>query len=186
MNAHNYDLEFNVSGLLKQTTGASRTYHFETPDLQLYEESVAHQIVGDAGALRIKTGILVQGTVTANVEMECSRCLVPFVGKIEASFEEEFRPTVDIISGVSMHEIREGEYEGDYSWLTHDHMMNLTEVVRQAIIVNMPYNPICSPDCAGLCPECGADLNVEHCGHMTAKLDNRLSVLASLLEQLKD
>lgn len=177
------DLTFNVAGLLKEPVGATRAYELEGPELALDEHTNATDVRGQARLLRIRSGVLAEGEVSADVTLECSRCLEPAATRVEAAFEEEFRPPVDILTGAPV-ELLEGESEEDFSRISEKHGLDLTETVRQSLLVAVPYSPLCRPDCAGLCPECGADLNVEDCGHTRQAGDARLSGLAALLEKL--
>ena len=61
-----------------------------------------------------------------------------------------------------------------------NHMMDLTEPVRQALLVAIPMRPLCREDCKGLCPECGANLNYIDCGHHQEAADNRWDALRAL------
>ncbi|MDP9381619.1 MAG: DUF177 domain-containing protein [Chloroflexota bacterium] len=177
------DLAFNVAGLLKETVGATRTHELQLPELPLDENAMASNLHGEARLLRIRTGVLVEGTVEADVTLECSRCLIGFSEPIEGSLEEEYRPLADMITGIPIG-LQEGETEDDFSRISEGNILDLTELVRQSILVAVPVNPLHSPDCAGLCPECGADLNVEDCGHTRESGDPRLAGLASLLDKL--
>jgi uncharacterized protein len=59
--------------------------------------------------------------------------------------------------------------------------LDVTEVARQHLLLAVPFAPVCRPDCAGLCPVCGADRNTNPC-HCTARLpDPRWQVLQNVL-----
>ena len=68
--------------------------------------------------------------------------------------------------------------EEDYQ-IVDDHIQ-LEPVVRDAVLLAMPVNPVCKPDCKGLCPECGADRNVTDCGHAGGRVDLRWEPLKQL------
>jgi uncharacterized protein len=71
----------------------------------------------------------------------------------------------------------------DDAFLIDDrHTLDLNEAVRQYREVSLLMKPLCRPDCRGLCPVCGADLNVGPCGHETAPADSRWAGLAALKE----
>ena len=180
------DLAFNVSGLLKEGVGATRNHDFEQAILDLDEDVQAREVSGSVRLLRINMGVLAEGTVAAAVVLHCSRCLIPVASREETPFQEEFRPTIDINSGLPAVTAEEGESRDDFFLLSPNHILDLTETVRQAMLVALPYSPLCSIDCAGLCPNCGADLNVEHCGCIRTAPDSRLQGLAAILEQIDD
>jgi uncharacterized protein len=67
-----------------------------------------------------------------------------------------------------------------------DGNIDLTPLIREHMILAMPITPICKPDCKGLCSECGTDLNTDPCGHVPDKIDPRLAILKSLLDDQDD
>lgn len=178
------DLEFNVSGLLRDLVGTTRTYEIQEPRLTLDEDLRASDVAGDVRMLRIGAGILVEGNLTADVTLECSRCLNEASANVSATLEEEYRPRVDVATGSPVEALQEGESEEDFSLLSPNHILDLAEPVRQSILVSLPYSPLCKEDCAGLCPTCGKDLNVESCDCARPEGDARLAGLAQLLDQL--
>ncbi|MDP9350198.1 MAG: DUF177 domain-containing protein [Chloroflexota bacterium] len=178
------DLEFNVSGLLRGPIGDTRTYDILEPRLALDEELRASDIAGDVRLLRITSGVLAEGALTAEVTLECSRCLTQASTSVSAPIEEEYRPRIDVVTGAPAAALQEGEVEGDFSWLSPNHILDLTETVRQSILVSLPQSPLCRENCAGLCPTCGKDLNLESCDCAHQAGDPRLAGLAQLLERL--
>lgn len=183
-NGSNSDLVFNVAQLLKERVGATRRLQLETPELVLDEGTEdggrleAHKLHGDVKVTRLSEGLLVQGDIEADVTMECSRCLTELNLPVDASLEEQFQPTVDIVTGMPVHR---AEYEDDQAFeIDPNHLMDLSEPVRQALLVALPMKPLCREDCKGICPECGANLNEVDCGHTSEPEDNRWSGLAVL------
>jgi len=92
-------------------------------------------------------GISVVGTVRAPWEGECRRCLGPVRGEISATVNELF--------------VREPEEGEAYPILGQQ--IDLEPLAREALVLALPLAPLCRPDCAGLCPTCGADLNDGPC-----------------------
>lgn len=186
MAPRNYgDMAFNVAGLLQQGVGASRSHTISEPEIPLDETSKARNLSGEARLLRIGTGILASGTVEADVTLECSRCLTEIAARLGAELEEEYRPSVEVHTGRPAEVVLDGESEEDFSRIGEDHVLDLSEAVRQSILVSLPYSPLCKEACAGLCPNCGADLNVESCGCASAPGDPRLAGLAALLDRME-
>lgn len=187
MDTSNGDLVFNMSQLLKERVGATRRLHLDTPALVLDDGSEepgesrleAQHLHGDVKVTRLSEGLLVQGDVEAAVQMECSRCLDPLSVQVDARLEEQFQPIVDVLTGMPVH--REDVAEGDESFrIDVNHMMDLTEPVRQAMLVALPMKPLCRDDCKGICPECGSNLNDVNCGHTGEVADDRWSGLRQL------
>jgi uncharacterized protein len=185
-NNTNYDLVFNVAQLLKEHVGSTRRLNFESPSLTLYDENgsdgdtlEAQNVKGNVKVTRLSDGVLVQGDVKADVQLQCSRCLDDISLPVDARLEEQFQPTVDVETG---HAITHNDSEEDDTLFKIDanHMMDLTEPVRQALLVAIPMRPLCREDCKGLCPECGANLNYIDCGHHLEASDSRWDALRAL------
>lgn len=183
MDNNDNELTYNVAQLLKERVGSTRKLDVSTEILPLYdeegEEVDARDLSGTATVTRLSDGVLVQGDVKARVNVQCSRCLTDIDLPVEAQLEEQFRPTIDVESGRA---IQRPTYDEDDTAFEIDanHMMDLTEPVRQALLVSMDMRPLCREDCKGLCPECGANLNEIDCGHEPAVEDSRWAPLRDL------
>lgn len=115
-------------------------------------------------------GVLVSGTVVAEVAAECARCLTPVTDEITADVQELFA------YGASTTE--ETTEDDEVSHLIGD-LLDLEPIVRDAVVLALPLAPVCRDDCRGLCPGCGVafdDLPAEHTHE--AALDPRWAVLA--------
>jgi uncharacterized protein len=190
MDNSNSDLVFNVAQLLKEPVGSTRKLHLATPLLELGGETEesgpleAHDVEGDAKVTRMSRDLLVQGDVAAQVTLLCSRCLDEFTLPVDASLEEQYQPTIDVDTG---RPIQRTDFEKDDTAFSVDpnHLMDLTEPVRQALLVALPLKPLCREDCAGLCPNCGTNWNVAECDCVVETTDNRWAGLRELtLEDL--
>jgi uncharacterized protein len=115
-------------------------------------------------------GILVSGHVRGIHVFECIRCLT----EIAQPFDVE-------LAEVMAYEGQPGAEEG---YQIAGEVALLEPVVRDAVMLEMPLNPLCRPDCKGLCPVCGVDLNTIDCGHRRAKSDVRWEPLAKLKEAM--
>lgn len=169
-------MQFNVAQLLKEPTGSTRRHHLVV-DIEGIDEGIKplSPLEGDMELIRTTDGILVTGKLQTKVELICDRCLEPFAANISIALQEEFRPTIDIITGISLHDTDEESTRIDES-----HTIDLTEVVRQDLLLALPMHPLCRPDCAGLCPHCGKNLNEGPC-ECQKPPDPRLAVLKELL-----
>ena len=96
-------------------------------------------------------GVLVTGAATVAISGECVRCLATIVDGLEIDVQELF-----VYPGHEAAEDEASRLEGD--------LLDLEPLLRDAVVLELPFHPLCSPDCAGLCPQCGADLN-DHPGH---------------------
>jgi uncharacterized protein len=118
-------------------------------------------------------GILARGHLTFQVEVPCSRCLVPqqLVREVEVA-ELFLDPTK---------QDEDDEDDPGYELLDDLKSIDLTTMVRDALLIDLPVQVRCREDCQGLCPRCGADRNLQDCGHRPgAEPDPRWAALADL------
>ncbi len=111
----------------------------------------------------VMEGVLVTGTVHAPLSGECVRCLEPLAREGSADFQEMFSyPDTD---GPARRPAEPGEDEGDEERLfLQGDLFDLEPVLRDAVVLSLPLQPVCREDCPGLCPECGVPLaqNPDH------------------------
>jgi len=166
-------LSVEISELLRHP-GTSKHYEF-TADVEGLALDMGHvrpTLDFDLELASLVEGVLVSGHVRGLYELECSRCTRPF----DATFDVE-------LSEMLAYE-GEGGTEDGYA-VSADHA-HLEPVVRDAVVLAMPLNPLCRPDCKGLCLICGADRNTVDCGHQAGRADLRWEPLARLKETLED
>jgi uncharacterized protein len=177
--------QFNVAQLLKGPVGDSRRYHLDAPLLPLGEEREARAIEGDVKMTRLSRGLLVTGAARATVELTCVRCLEEFSQPVEFELEEEFRPSLDMASGNAI-AYRGDDADADYFLIDENHVLDLSEALRQAVWLAAPMMPRCREDCPGIEV---ADEDVEvvsATAESAARADARLAILGSLLGEDDD
>ena len=123
--------------------------------------------------------VLARGRLRTIAIVECSRCLRKHHEDIEFDFCEDCALT-QIDEPISY--AAELDDEPVPVPILNDRMVDLSELVRQLLIVHLPSYSVCSPECRGLCPHCGADLNEGACGCEDDTLDPRLAPLRDLLK----
>src|SRR5205807_1297514 len=141
------------------------------------ELEIVGPLSGHVRLRHINQGILADGWMDVTVELDCTRCLKQFEQPMHVAFEERFYPTVDVVTGIPLPPI---DAEDAFPIDDH-HLLDLTEAVRQQILLDIPMVTLCKEDCAGLCAQCGHDLNLGPC-QCEPELDTRLSVLKTLLQ----
>jgi uncharacterized protein len=106
----------------------------------------------------VMEGVLVTGTATAALEGECVRCLEPITDDMSATFQELF-----------VYDDHGTPEEDDEVSTLEDDLLDLEPLLRDAVVLALPFQPLCEDDCPGLCTECGARLadDPEH-GHEAA------------------
>lgn len=138
-------------------------------ELRVADTTVAADAIVDADAVldSVDGGIEVTATVAAPWSGECRRCLRPVNGRLEARVRELFRPR---------HRGENPDDDEETYPLTGE-QLDLRPLVRDAILLELPIAPLCRPDCAGLCPTCGADRNEGDCGCPPTTGDPRWAAL---------
>ncbi len=176
-------MEYNVAQLLKAPLGSVRHYEVHETLPTIDEYATTEPVRGHLKLTRTKRGILVDADLATAVELQCSRCLGRLVTPLRIRVREEFLPTVDVITGLPAD--KPEDVEEAFSIDEH-HILDLGEPVRQYGLLEVPLQPLCRAECAGLCPRCGGNLNEGRCTCPAEPADERLAKLAGLLDQTED
>ncbi|MFR9726875.1 YceD family protein [Streptomyces sp. MS19] len=148
------------------------------------------EVIGVPGDARIEVelrmesvmeGVLVTGTARAPLAGECVRCLEPLTDEVTADFQEMFSYPESEGTGRRPAETGDDEEDEETLYVQGD-LFDLEPVVRDAVVLSLPLQPVCQEDCPGLCPECGALLaqDPDH-GH-DAPVDIRWAALRDLAD----
>jgi DUF177 domain-containing protein len=144
----------------------------EDPGLEF---SQAH-IRGAVNLAKHGKDILIRGRLEGHLALACGRCLDPFEAPVASEFEVLLAPAPGS-AAPDKEELSAQELDLDfYSGETVD----LEALVREQIILLVPLKPLCREDCRGLCPTCGANLNLEACSCKVAKGAASPAALAKL------
>jgi uncharacterized protein len=125
----------------------------------------------------VMEGVLVSGTVDVPVTGQCARCLDPVEDTLELDVQELYAyegSTTEATSGED--EVR--RIEGD--------TLDLAPLVRDTVVLTLPLSPTCTPDCAGLCVDCGERLDDLPADHSHEVIDPRFAGLAARFADLTD
>ena len=174
----------NVSQQLKVSIGSIRDYTVRE-EVDTLGDGGSRLVQGELRLIRTDRGILDRGTLDTEVGVTCSRCLSLFNCPLALNIEEEYFPTTDVVSGISLPVSQE---PGGFTIDEH-HMLDLTEAIRQYALLALPMKLLCQESCAGLCPSCGHNLNQGACNCPPEAGDPRwpeLNELASVGEVLVD
>jgi uncharacterized protein len=112
----------------------------------------------------IVEGLLATGTVSGTMRLVCARCLTPVDQPFSARVRDLFLPEAS---------------EDDDEYPVVDRTIDLEPMVRDAVVLGMPFSPLCRPECRGLCPRCGGDRNLGEC-HCGPEVDDRWAALSAL------
>lgn len=166
----NQPLRLNVGFFLNQSVGYSRDFPFELEHFHLEPDLEVDSLEGQAHITRTAQGILLQVKLQAHTGGACARCLDEVRLSLKSNFTELYAFTRATLTDSGL-------------LLPDDHIIDLAPLVREYLLLELPINPLCKPDCKGLCPICGNNLNENTCQHDDDDSDPRLSVLKSLLDQ---
>jgi uncharacterized protein len=169
-------MQINVSQLLREPIGATRE-HQVNGVADISGDNKGRLVQGECRLLRTQRSVLAKCALSTDVELTCSRCLSLFRYKLTLNFEEEYSPTVDIVSGAALPLPEEA---GAFTIDEH-HILDLTEAIRQYALLAIPMKPLCHKDCAGLCQNCGHNLNMGPCDCPQESTDPRWSKLTEML-----
>ncbi|MBI1885524.1 MAG: DUF177 domain-containing protein [Chloroflexi bacterium] len=164
-----------MSQELRQPVGTQVHYDVQEPSLFLDDDVTLVDLNGTVELLRTDMGLLATVTVACATRQQCSRCLAEIQHPLRLSFQEEYLPTLDVLTGAPM-SLPDGT---DNFRIDAVYVLNLDEALRQYKLMSEPLNPLCRPDCRGLCPRCGLNLNERSC-KCPPQPDSRWEALAKL------
>lgn len=128
-------------------------------------------------------GISCQGWLETGLSATCSRCLGDFSFSVKSKLRVHFIPRMEANKPGDDIELTELDVEQEFY---EEDQINLSPPVRDLILLSLPQIRLCDKDCAGLCPQCGTNLNENHCGCKSDEpCDPRLAVLQKLKDKLK-
>jgi len=173
-------LQYNVATLLREPVGSTREYAIDSRVLIDDGGSESRRVVGNATFLRVKDGVLVTAHLEGIEPEQCSRCLRNVDVPLDFGFEEEFFASVQLETGAPLPRPE----DPDAFLIDSHHTLDLEEAVRQFWTTAVPMQPLCRPDCRGLCPRCGQDLNQGACA-CPPEEDARWGALRQLVGELE-
>ena len=130
----------------------------------------------------VMEGVLVSGSATVELAGECARCLEPIRDEITVDLQELF---VYPDQQESARDHGDGELADETSRLEDD-LLDLEPLLRDAVVLALPFQPLCMDDCPGLCVECGARLADDPDHAHDAAVDPRWASLAALQQDQDD
>ena len=148
------ELELDIDLAIPMGQGAATVPAGEIVELNLRLESV-------------HDGILATGEVDSTALADCSRCLEPLKLAVEVDFQELFAYSL--------------EQEDDF--LVQDEKIDLEQAITDAVVLSLPFKPVCSEDCLGLCSECGVKMAEDPEHVHQAQNDSRWSELESFRKE---
>ena len=155
-------LKFNVGFLLAENVGYQRVVELDLPRVRVEEDLDLDYLRGELKLSRNSRGILIQGALDTGVIGDCVRCLTSIPVPVTLELEELFTYPPSPDSAYSVDDTA---------------ILDLAPLIREEAILALPMGGLCRPDCAGLCPQCGQNLNEGTCDCGSDNIDPRLAVL---------
>lgn len=152
--------------------GEMREHRFTVPLAEQWGEGIVAFEAGseldlDVRLESVHEGILVSGAADAEYSGVCGRCLTDITRPVEVEFQELFAYP--------------GEEETDFE--VQDDHVDLENLVRDAAVLSLPFQPVCQPDCPGLDPNTGEKLDESAGTEQAAPIDPRWSALQQITDQ---
>lgn len=129
----------------------------------------------DATVVREYDHLRLAGRVAVPVSLVCSRCLAAYDATLESAFTIIFRRGT--AEEASLEEETELSEQDLISAVCHGDEIDMTHEIEEQIAMEVPFQPLCSDTCRGLCPECGTDLNHASCSCSGAQFNFKFSAL---------
>jgi uncharacterized protein len=160
----------NVGFIVHEEVGYKHEFPFEFERVQVADDLDLRNFEGIVAIGRTPQGLIVQGEFSAETSLECARCLTDFDHELDWDFAELYAFDKKSVS------------ESDLL-LPEDQHIDLQPLIREYTLLEIPINPICKPDCKGLCSVCGENLNEIDCGHRDLSEESPFSGLKDLLDE---
>lgn len=154
---------------------------FEYPSVELVEEDAVflRPVHVELTVTKIDEQIRIKGRITTLLRFACSRCLTPFEYPVDSRFDLIYLPE-------ELEEMKEELEEEDVNTLYYAApQLDLREVVLEQLNLTFPLRPLCSEDCPGICPVCGAVIRDGACSCAVPGADFRFQSLKSLMKDKK-
>jgi uncharacterized protein len=150
------------------------------PPNEMAQEGEAYQVVApvqvDLEIHKDKNRFRLVGTARTELELPCGRCLEPFRMPFDGEIDVRYLPASEM-SAEDEREVPEEDLDTSYY---RDDQIDLNELLREQFYLALPMKPLCREECAGLCPQCGTNLNTGTCQCTSQWQDPRLAPLKEL------
>ena len=150
----------------------------QTSDLAV--KGQAEMLREHRGPKEVVPDIRTRAQWSGTFEAPCARCLDPVKHELNGDFDLLFRP-LGIDAGPSEREL--GSHDTEIGYYQEEGLV-LEDVLREQVLLSLPARSLCRPDCQGLCPRCGRNLNTEPCTCEDTPSDPRWTALSELRSRL--
>jgi len=163
-------LRINIGFLINQPVGYPNEIYFDFEALPIGEGMVFIHPRGVIRLARTQNGLRSLIDFSASLQVECGRCLETFQLPLSTHFEEIFT-------------FQNRPLSEDEQVIPEDGNIDFEPLIRDYLLLEVPINPICRPDCRGLCSICGENLNQKNCVHNQVANEEVLTALGVKINQ---
>lgn len=163
-----HPLRLNVGFLISAPIGTYRDFDFDYETIRLGDDLTLREFSGTSRFSRTPQGLVLQSDFQVQTELECVRCLDMFTQSLKWSVTELYAFDKKNLTESGL-------------LVPDDGQIDLEPLMREYALLEFPISPVCKPDCKGLCPVCGENLNKTDCGHRPEP-DSQFSALKDLLK----
>jgi uncharacterized protein len=160
---------FNVGFIIHEEVGYNHDFPFDLEKFTLGGDLELRELHGNVNVGKTPQGLIAQGKFSAVTTLNCARCLTDFEQELDWEFTELYAFDQRSITDSGL-------------LLPDDAHLDVEELLREYALLEIPINPLCKPDCQGLCAECGQNLNEKDCGHRPDEPDSPFAKLKDLLK----
>lgn len=161
-----------------QETGERFAHRYEPEELLLDEEHARLTEPPEVSG-RVQTSgreVRLRGRITARAEVDCDRCLKSVALPVETEFDVTYVPEEEYRES----EAAELQAEDMGMSVFDGETIDVDELVREQLLLALPTRALCTEECKGLCPVCGADRNADPCDCETKEVDPRWAGLKAM------
>ena len=158
----------NVGFIVNEEVGYAHKFPFDFDRIQISDDLELRRFEGIATIGRTPQGLIVQGNFDGTTSLTCVRCLAEFTHTLKWELTELYAFGKKSVTDSGL-------------LLPDDAQIDLQPLLREYALLEIPMKPICRPDCKGLCPVCGENLNETDCGHRPEQDNSPFSALKDML-----
>lgn len=147
-----YSLRTNIGYFLNKPIGFNRDFSIDYPEIFIDPDLNVRLLKGFFRFSRTREGLLLEAEIEGQIEAVCGRCLTEYFTHVKTKFEELYIFT-------------QRSQEDTDMIVPMDGYIDLGEIFREYLLLELPINPVCQSSCKGLCDQCGQNLNLAICEH---------------------
>jgi uncharacterized protein len=161
-----------------EQTGSTFAHRYEPEEIVLDEEHARLTRPPEVSGRVSRSGneVRLRGKINASAEVDCDRCLKTVSVPVETEFDVKYVPNEDYTPSEAA-ELQEEDLSVSFF---DGKTIDVDELVREQVLLNMPSRALCGDECKGLCPVCGADRNTSSCDCESREIDPRWAALKQL------